>query len=291
MFHFSVATILYAKESVNVNIKKQCESIDSGSCLTLGLMYLMGSNGKEKNPEKGLILLEQSCRKNSAKGCHFTGEIYYSGDVAKEDDIPKAVKYYNKACDLGEGMSCFNLGVIYYFPNENKKISTNYPEAKRLFSLACDLKYVKGCRNLGVAYSRENNSNMAMLSFKRACDLGDKEACNIHEQLSSHASKSEGIKNFDHYSCSSDTYQFYSVGNEKGYKSKNESNYRKNMYKQSTCEAIVNVASVPRVFGGNSGINSHQERLNRNYKLCLIGFEHGLESERISCDEFIEKTK
>ena len=99
----------------------------------------------------------------------------------------------------------------------------------------------------------------------------------------------EDSTEYDHYSCSSHLYQFYSVGNESGHESKGKSNYSINMAKTTTCQAHVNVATLPPQFAP-AGAPSLRQRQNRNYQICLIGFDHGLSSQRMPCKIFIEKT-
>lgn len=94
---------------------------------------------------------------------------------------------------------------------------------------------------------------------------------------------------YDHHSCSSYIYQFYSRGNELGFNSKGKSNYTINITRTSSCQGYAIGGTPPDMFGPSDGLSLRQ-RQNRNYQICLIGFDHGLESQRMSCETFIKKT-
>ena len=124
-------------------LESPCNSGDSQSCVTLGLLYLRGQ-GVEVNQGSALALFRKACHVGSARGCGLVGESYLFGEGTRPD-ISQAKEVLERACILGDPASCFNTGLIY-----RKRSGTASDEllARNRLQRACDLGFRPGCRAL-----------------------------------------------------------------------------------------------------------------------------------------------
>ena len=152
---------------------------------------------ENKNYTRALQYCEKACSQDSGEGCNKLGWIYMNGYGVKQD-YKQAKNYYEKACDLKNGSSCTNLGNLYTKGNGVEKddiLMIKY------YIRGCRFGNKSACQAINNAHIGKDALNclenddadacfgaaatllnyaefkLADLFYKRACELGRKDAC------------------------------------------------------------------------------------------------------------------
>jgi TPR repeat protein len=158
-----------------------CDSGDAQACGFAGRLMLSGRD-TEKEPDKGLALLERACDGGFAVACSAGSAWLVDANHASE--IPTASEMrarfdLKQACLSGEANPCYELGLSYYFGRDS------YPSdralAVKIYERACDLGESRACNNLGDALfygeGTPRSVEHAAVLFGRACHLGEALGC------------------------------------------------------------------------------------------------------------------
>ena len=79
----------------------------------LGLLYITGEGGFEKDPAKGVELLKKAAIKGHQKSLHALGHCYAKG-IGVVQDYEEALKYYKLASKDGEDyQAMYTVGTFY----------------------------------------------------------------------------------------------------------------------------------------------------------------------------------
>ncbi len=164
---------------------KACDGGDMEGCGRLGTKYIK-EEGVVKNETKAAELFTKAC---------YGGETFYCGNLAnmyKEgngvlQNPQKAFELNLKACEAGRGFSCNELGLAYA---QGKGVAKNSKKAIEYITKACDRNNDWGCANLAIFYKNGDSEvgitkdlSKASALYKKACDLGLKEACEELKKL------------------------------------------------------------------------------------------------------------
>ncbi|KAI7897267.1 uncharacterized protein EV154DRAFT_597651 [Mucor mucedo] len=84
------------------------------ACRKIGLLYVIGEDGFEKNYIKALDFLLKSQNEDSADDPYNIGLILYEGGYGIEKDFKQALKWFLKAVRNGSTDALYNIGTIYF---------------------------------------------------------------------------------------------------------------------------------------------------------------------------------
>ncbi len=90
--------------------------------------------------QKAFLGFKKRCNRNDAYACGMVAYFYNKGFGVKKD-MKKAFEYYEKGCNLNDTDSCTILG-YYEYKNGKKE------KAKKLLKKACDLGNKNACNYL-----------------------------------------------------------------------------------------------------------------------------------------------
>jgi eukaryotic-like serine/threonine-protein kinase len=88
----------------------------------------------------------------------------------------EARKHFGHSCDVGELRSCNYLGFLYA---QGLGGARDAEKARTVYQDACDRGNLSSCASLGSMYQDGGNNDEARKEFKKACDGGLAEACNL----------------------------------------------------------------------------------------------------------------
>jgi len=99
--------------------ERLCKENEFEACYNLGISYYNGRS-TEKDPLKGLSILENACESSFAKACDYLGR-FYRNKKAEHYDAEKSKAYFNKAfesfgkgCEDNKWRDCNGLAHMYY---------------------------------------------------------------------------------------------------------------------------------------------------------------------------------
>ena len=138
----------------------------------LGEKYAHGSNGLQKDMQKGVVLWTEAAELGSTKALKNLGYVYYHGKGVQQDEA-KSVEFYNRAVMQGHVVSRHNLGCI-----EGDK--GNHDRAVRHFLISAKM----GC-------------NLSVEGIKRVFMSGHASKEQYAEALKGYQDAVEGMKSHD----------------------------------------------------------------------------------------------
>lgn len=182
-------------------------------------------NLKDGHYKTAIELFEKACKNNIAQSCSMLSFMHLNG-IGTKKDMNKAISYLKKACKLGDKDSCYylenldrledliddqlqaneyggkevhkNLSKLYNkeeienlsFKDQNIKdfktaldylYDDRYKEAIELFKKTCDNGISESCNIAAYLHSKEigtkKDMNKAISYLKKACRLGDDKSC------------------------------------------------------------------------------------------------------------------
>ncbi len=119
----------------------------------MGICYLNGVNGVEKNEAEAARLFWLSATQGYAASLNSLGYCYWNG-LGVEADINEAAKLFHLAADKGLMSAQYNLARCYLNGRGTEK---DHKEAERLFRLAADQGHAQAQRQLDLYYGRGTN--------------------------------------------------------------------------------------------------------------------------------------
>ncbi|HEX2590035.1 MAG TPA: TetR family transcriptional regulator, partial [Rhizomicrobium sp.] len=123
---------------------------DAKAQLIVGLKYLKGTDGIEKNPVEAAKWVARAAQRGEPMAQYWAGYIYQHG-IGVSADPDAALRWYEAAADQGNTKAMYNLGVGYAQGWNGAK---DAPEASRWFARAARLGFVDAQFNLAVLYER-----------------------------------------------------------------------------------------------------------------------------------------
>ena len=232
---------------------KACDQNIAKGCGILGFLYEQGK-GVSTDYYMARTYLKKACDLNDGDGCNLLGFLYAKGKgVTKNKSTAR--NYFEKSCDLNNGLGCNNLALAYMHL-EGKNVQQNYYNAYRYFEKACTQNISTSCGALGILFLEGKGVNKsesaAIAYFNKACNLGDKEACQFRDTNSSKVSYRNEEPKIEYYvnsdSMSSIEYSC-SLGNEI------------NCYNIGLCY----------LYGKNGCVQSNTKAKNYLNKACSLG--------------------
>ncbi len=185
------------------------ECLDPGSCLLEARSYLGGEHGNLAR-DRGVTLLERACSDGAARACIELADEHVLSRLLPADGALQR-RFMQRACELGDGLGC--LRVSYLLDQIGSAERDAYvARAMPLLDAACEQGNSESCRALGALAleradygasqslfararaideprcardEREACRGLAVLTVpgdrftRRACELGDGEACHI----------------------------------------------------------------------------------------------------------------
>lgn len=172
-----------ASDATRAEAEAACESGIAAICVRLASWHRVGAPevGGMADPRVATDLYERACRLGSAPGCNAAGRMYEGADdgFSAGGPIPRylvaAMHYHRMACDKGVAGSCDAFEGLFDLSDRESACTAgdvaackevgdfafgmspfldtpDYPRAVRMFRRACDLGDLDACASLGVLY-------------------------------------------------------------------------------------------------------------------------------------------
>ena len=122
--------------------KRLCTEENMVGCFNLGIMYMKGIRGADKDEDKALEYFSKACNGGDIDGCLNAGKYIEEGKDLKQD-LFKAVEFYTKACDGGEAYGCMILANLYRYGK--RVITPDSKKAAEYYKIVCEKGYSDGC--------------------------------------------------------------------------------------------------------------------------------------------------
>ncbi len=148
--------------------ERACKAGDRDGCLRLAKAV-----GDAGDSVRAAAMFLAGCEKRVAEACAGAADLYSAGNGVEVDEV-RAKALRTKACDLGDESACLALA-------GGLEESEHAASAVAIYKRLCDRGSGAGCYRLALLYSEGDgvpaDEKRAGRLFKRACDLGDSEAC------------------------------------------------------------------------------------------------------------------
>ena len=131
--------------------------------------------GVKADKNKAKEFYEKACFGEDWLGCKNLAITYF-----KNQNFSKAAEIFAKGCELKDGFSCANLGYQY---ENGDGVAKDELKAIEFYKKGCIYEDGFACLNFGVSEANRNNFNEAQKLFKKACELGNKNACDYYKQI------------------------------------------------------------------------------------------------------------
>lgn len=163
---------------------RACHGHDADGCLFQARAYASGL-GVPKSEERArsltgqaVSLHEQACQSSDRRACLRLFEILARGDGLTRD-LSRAIGFAERACSLGEKAACLPAGRWYLTGEGGRRDASR---AADLLERACEGKgSALGCCALATVYAAGSgvvaNPSQARSLFRKACSLGEGQAC------------------------------------------------------------------------------------------------------------------
>jgi TPR repeat protein len=126
---------------------------------------------------------QKECADKKAMGCFFVGVAYFLGDGMSKDDT-KALEFLEKARDMEPKNPIFlaTIGKMYYYDYKVGNGEQNLNIALDLFNRACRYGEFDSCNILGGIYEYGDGEikpdyAMAALYYQKSCELKSLDGC------------------------------------------------------------------------------------------------------------------
>ena len=126
------------------------QAADSGDCaaaVQMGVNYLYGTGGVQKDPEQAFYWFSQSAPDDPV-GLYWQAVCYDSG-TGVEADEHRAFALFQESADMGYAPAMCDLGVCYENGQGTEK---DMDKAVALYKKAAEMGYPQGRCNLGALY-------------------------------------------------------------------------------------------------------------------------------------------
>jgi len=147
---------------------------DASAQFAMGILYLYGESGIEKDSAKALKYLNMALDNGDPEAGAYIGYMFQSG-IEVEQNNATALEYYEDAAKENSGFALNQLGVLYL--NGWSGITKDINSAKNYFKKSTDSGNPEGIYNLGKLYASGSgvtkNLPQAHLYFQRAAQAGN----------------------------------------------------------------------------------------------------------------------
>ena len=126
------------------------QAADSGDCaaaVQMGVNYLYGTGGVQKDPDQAFYWFSQSAPDDPV-GLYWQAVCYDSGAGVKMDPV-RAFALFKESADMGYAPAMSDLGVCYENGQGTEK---DLAKAVSLYEKAADMNYPQAQCNLGALY-------------------------------------------------------------------------------------------------------------------------------------------
>ena len=110
--------------------------------------------------------------------------MYYEGRSVRRS-VKVAAQLFEIGCKAGDAVGCSTLAYIH--EQGEGEVPQDLREAARLYKVGCDGGFMAGCTHLAQMYLTgsgiRRNQNKARQLLNKACEGGDREACEKLEEL------------------------------------------------------------------------------------------------------------
>jgi len=130
------------------NVRRHADIADPVYQCAVGLRYLNGTDGWERNPKLAEYWLTKAAEQGFARAQAQLGLMYQTSMGVPRDPI-KAMEWYQKAADQGDTMALDNLGVMWANGDNGYR---DPAEAAKWFRKAAELGDLAGAQSLAYAY-------------------------------------------------------------------------------------------------------------------------------------------
>ncbi len=154
-------------------LQRACDGGEFEGCRNLAELYEQGQ-GVPRDAARSRQLLDYACRAGDPPACRVLGARLHDGSERSAGDPSAARFYFERGCHLGEPSACALLGL--YYMDGLGGLPRDGSRGEDIARRACD-KHASGCVVLAVYYERQGDSRRALEFRRRACDLGDENAC------------------------------------------------------------------------------------------------------------------
>jgi TPR repeat protein len=122
--------------------------------------------------------LEARCHAGDATSCARGADVLLHSPFVRADDA-RTASMLQRACEESNGHACANLGYLTAYGRAGEG---GVPEAVELYAKGCELDSALGCTNLASVlmeggWGVEADPARAIVALRKACTLGDEEAC------------------------------------------------------------------------------------------------------------------
>lgn len=125
--------------------------------------------------------LDKLClQQNEYAACAVLAGLLALGENGIAKDGKRAVELLVRACDGGDKHSCFALGIEYA---TGKNTAQDFAATTRAFDRACDRAFSKACLAIAQDLASRKDYKRAADYARRACHMGNAEACGMMAQL------------------------------------------------------------------------------------------------------------
>lgn len=159
------------------NLASTCAEKIQRACAALAYMNLSG-HGTAKDEAKAAMLYREACDGDEPRGCSGLGVMYGAGAGGLPKDEPKAVSLFTKACDANLPWGCWALSNAYYM---GLGVGKSFDYAAKYGAKACDGGDGDGCLRLAVAHAQgkgaKKDEKAALELAQKSCDLVSSQGC------------------------------------------------------------------------------------------------------------------
>jgi uncharacterized protein len=152
--------------------KRACDGSVSQSCLDLGRLYETGGQGLGKNPILAEMLYRRACFRNSPEGCVELGRYEY----LRNPDMAK--RHFQNGCMRNVKLGCAIMIVGY---GDKRPFMPDIAQKNQLMT-SCNGGNMRDCVLSGLM-DAASNMPTGKMSLGRACNMGDKFACEMAKKL------------------------------------------------------------------------------------------------------------
>jgi TPR repeat protein len=156
-----------------------CKAGNGESCFSAGYMWSKGEGGKADDT-KARGFYTSGCKLGDGGACNNLANFMDKGRGGPLDTV-QALATYEKSCAGNNQLGCFQAAKVLAYGDSAGKVKIDATRAQGFYVRACDLNYTAACyiaaSNVRAGRGVAADEAAANQLFRRACTLGDKEAC------------------------------------------------------------------------------------------------------------------
>lgn len=122
---------------------------DLDGIAALGVHYLNGDGGVEKDPARGLEMIRRAADRGSMRGLFMLARFYDAGEAGLPKSPQRALEYFTQSANRGYARAAYNLAIIYRAPN-NGVVPQDLAAAREWVLKAAKLRYLPAAKLAGM---------------------------------------------------------------------------------------------------------------------------------------------